>query len=340
MQLQTFADVRADRGIRMATQTDGSSAMATIAADYINDATRRLLIRGDWVGTVVPIHLCVKKGCVVFPRYVDKVRRINICKNAIPIKGHWYEFLQYQSRMCNSGFGWYGWLGPEAHMSMSGWTPCYSDIWADGRLVRVFAQYQQDIGKTVTIFGVDNNDQPLRRQNPDLSWSEGWVITIASPYGTTANYVRRIDRVAKEVTQGNVWCYAYDPVANLMEDLAVWEPSETNPTYPRYRLSLPACCTGTECDTAKSAVALVKLKYVPVVTDTDLVLIDNIGALKLMIQAIRAEESGDRTSARGFEMDAIRELNLELADEVPDDQIPVESAPFTGATMIGRQRCF
>jgi hypothetical protein len=198
--------------------------------------------------------------------------------------------------------------------------------------VRVYPSVPQDIGKTVKIFGVDNNGQPLR-ENVNNIWVDGQTITIASPYAESTGFVRRIERVIKEPTQGNVRLYAYDTVNAVLEDLANYDPSETLPNYERDQVVLGNTC----CTTSRSVTALVKLQFVKAIADTDLVLISNIDALKLAIQAIKAREAGDRNTAAGFIQDAVAELNMDLNDESPLDQTPVDSG-FMGGSYVGMQK--
>jgi len=266
------------------------------------------------------------------PRYVGQVRKLNLCNHPIPIKNVWYDFLEYRNRSCPGGWG--GWLGSEARMVQQGQVAAYSDIFGDGRFVRAYCTARADVGKTIQIFGEDNNGQPLRTANSDGTWTDGITITFAAPFSSTNIYVRRIDRVIKAVTQGDVRLYAYNPVTDVLEDLALYSPTEVDPSYMRYQLHAQTWPTTTNpptttCCPTMSVVALVKLKHIPVVVDSDLVIPDSIEAIKFMIQCARAEEGGDRATARGFESDALRELNLQLQDDQPIDQIPVEIDPFS-----------
>ena len=156
--------------------------------------------------------------------------------------------------------------------------------------------------------------------------------------------MRRIDRVYIPVpTQTNIFLYAYDPVADVLENLATYEPGLMNPNFQRMQLRAPACCgtigTVGTCGDLKSIVALVKLQYVPVQYDSDIVLIGNLDALRLMIMSIREEEAGNREGAIAYKADCISELNLELRDDFPNDQIPVDAGEL-GGTSIGRQQVF
>lgn len=331
----TFEELKASTAADIAGTCPDSAQFAA----RVNEATRRLMRRGDWSGTVVPIHVCSRAGCVVWPRYVGAVRKINVCKYPVPIKNVWYDFLEHRDRNA-----WGAWCGGEARMIGATEAATFSDIYGEGRFVRAYCTARADLGKGIQLFGEDNHGQPLRTKNSDGSYSEGITIIFAAPFASTSIYVRRIDRVIKDVTTGDVRLYGYNPTTDVLEDIALYSPTETVPSYARYQLHAQTWPTTTapgagSCCPSMSVLALVKLKFIKVQVDSDLVLIDNIDALKLMVQSLRFEENGDRESARGFETDAIRELNLQLRDDSPEDQMPVEVDPFNGIG-VGSARMF
>ena len=332
----TLADVKASSAINIANVTVNSPEFLRL----LNESVRRLLIRGDWSGTLVPIQVCVSHGCITWPRYVGNIRRMNVCKQSVHLRNIWYSFLEYERRGdCRSWSGWQGswtgWLGGEAFGVTQGRYPVHTDILGDGRYVRAYTEVAADIGKTIRIFGVDNNNQPLRTGISGV-WTEGIELRLATPYVQSVGYIRRIDRVVKSTTQGNVTLFAYNEADDVLEDLATYEPSETSPSYVRQRLNF-AC---QSCSTSRSVVALIKLAHVPIRVDADLVPIDNLAALKFMMQCIQSEEANDRVTARGFEKDAIRELNLQLSDDNPDEQTPVSQEPFNAMHGVYSHRMF
>lgn len=284
----------------------------------LNKATKRLMDRGDWVGTVVPIRVCVSAGCVVFPRYVGQIRQTNMCSIPTPINSMWYEFLpscfNWESCYCTGRVGLTQW----------GRIPVFQDVLGGGdRLIRAYPRYPVDIGKTIRIFGTDDYGQALRTNNGDGTYSDGVVITLALPYGSTNTFVAHIDRVIKEVTQGPVDVYGYNSVTDKLEDIAHYDPGETLPSYARYKLA--GCCE------TSSIVALVKLQFIAAEADTDLVLIDNSTALELLIQSAQFHQSGNRRQAVEYEADAVRELNRQLENEQPNSQIPVVMNSIEGS---------
>jgi hypothetical protein len=324
----TLLDAKQDSELVSASGVCGDSRAFV---DRINSAQRNLLPRGDWVGTVVPIQFCVRGGCLVMNRYVQRIDKLNICNHALPIGNLWYNFLDLNQWRCG---GFSGMLGPEPVMFAEGWSPTYNSVFGDGRLIRAFPRTHEDVGKTVRLFGVDNGNQPLRTNNGDGTWSEGIAITLALPFGSTSVYVRRIDRVVKDVTQGQVLLYAYDPAKDVMEDLAIYDPGETSPSYAKYRLELghmtgcSAPGTVSSCCSVKSVVALVKLKFIPARFDTDLIFIDSLSALTLEVQAVKRQASGDIEGFREFQALAINQLNREIEEVFPDSQAAVSNAIF------------
>lgn len=322
-------------------------------ADIVNEATRKLIRRGDWVGTMSPIQVCVKQGCLVMPRYVQSIRKLSLCNQPLPVGNLWYRFLNY--RQC--GANWFGSGGRHdggdpGVLHSNGEACCYSDIVGDGRLLRAYPTVLEDLGKTLTIFGVDNYNQPLRTNNGDGTWSDGWTIVLSTPFGSPdasaspapLAYIRRIDRVVKEKTQGQVRLFAYDPVNNVQEDLAVYDPGETSPTYTRYSLHAnqghmagtysPACC-----GSVLSIVALIKVRFIPVEFDTDWCMIENLDALKDEIHSIKLREAGDMKGSLELELSAVRELNRELEDQFPDDTFSASNDIF-GPGVSFSNRCF
>lgn len=298
----------------------------------LNRATSKLMRRGDFVGTIVPIYVCVYSGCVVFPRYVGEVRKINVCNRTVSIKNSWSDFNLFGSDWRNTWGSWSGdelfnWQrggGCNGRMIGSNSTPVFQDVQGDGRLIRAYARLNMDLGKTMTVFGIDNNGQPLMHQDEVENWVDGKIITFEKPFASTDTYVRRIDRVLKDKTQGIIDVYAYNVAQDVLEPIAHYEPSETNPAYAKYQLH--AGCANS----LKSVVALVKLRYIPVQVDTDLVLIENLDALGEMIQSIKSEDAGDTGAAREHEVNAVMELNLDLANRDDTDGITVQNAPFGG----------
>ena len=87
--LKTFAEVKASRVIQVASSCSDSDEFRSL----VNEATDILLQRGDWPGTVVPARFMVRNGCIVWPRWVGRVRKINQCNVPMKVGNLWWDFV-------------------------------------------------------------------------------------------------------------------------------------------------------------------------------------------------------------------------------------------------------
>lgn len=195
-----------------------------------------------------------------------------------------------------------------------GTSPVFNPI-ACGRpvYIRVYPGVREDIGKTTTIFGVDGNGLKIQTKDVNGVWQDGVTLTIAIPYSQTPITIREVTRITKDVTQGVTRYYQYEPLSQSVYDLVWYDQTETAPMYRTSRIRFTPCPTSIQ--------ALVKLEFIPVVSDSDLVLISNLDSLADMISSIREKNAGHIQEAQALEMSAVRELNLELRNCFPNDQI-------------------
>lgn len=315
----------------------GVCATTNTFRDYTNKATRMLMNRGDFWGTVERIKLCVYNRCLVWPRHVGTVLAVNVNGRSMEVWNNWYEFMPLsRGDFCDGGFfrsG--GTCGGNLNVINDGTSPVFSPITCGhDNYVRAYPSTQQDVGKKTRIFGVDENGQVIRTQNADLSWSDGVELTLAVPFTSTPFKIREVTRITKDETQGVLRYYQYDADNDVLLDLVWLEPTELSPMFRKSKLP-NRCCRGS-CDGLRSVEALVKLEFIPVKYDTDLVQISNEDALLNMILSVKYSNSGDKEKADAYEASAIRELNLELDSKYPQEQTPVDINPFGSALPSGR----
>lgn len=300
--LKTFQEAKESNILQISGCTPNSPRFKGL----LNEATEALLNRGDFEGTVVPIQVCVKSGCVVFPRYVQVLREAKTCWGPTYLKNEYYDFV---GRECYYGLSE---SRCDGSMVQYGRVPTYNTIMGTGRTVRAYAQSNADYSKKVTIFGIDNNGQPLMHRDDNGAWREGWILYLKNPYAETTGYISNIHRVLKDRTEKPVTLFAYNGDSDVLEDLAVYDPGETNPSFARYKLNLPACVASDGSESRRSLIALVKLAFVPVEFDTDLVLINNLRALKYVMQSILSGEGKDHAGEAVEVGLGIAELNHQL----------------------------
>lgn len=316
-------------------------------ASYTNKATRMLMTRGNFWGTVEKLKLCVYNSCLVWPRYVGTVLAVNVCGRPSEVWNNWYEFMPL-SRMdfCAGGFGFnglhdFGLTGNVITVN-DGTSPVFNPIsCGNPTYVRVWPSTQEDVAginpdgstreaKTTRIFGIDENGQVIRTQNSDGTWTDGVELTLTLPYVSTSFRLREITRITKDETQGPLRYYQYDSVNDVMLDLVILDPTEVSPMFRRSRL--PKRWRTGNCNGIRSVEALVKLEFIPVKYDSDMVQISNLDALSDMMLSVKYSNGGDAPMAKDFEAKAIREMNLELNNKYPNEQTPVDINPFGSAS--------
>jgi len=292
----------------------------------LNESVQRLMTRGGWWNTVAKLSVCVRCKGVTWPREVDTVLAVNVCGRQTPVSDYWWSFLAMngadyrcaQTRCGNVVVQHDGEVVVQAQLT------CGNE-----RYIRAFAAYQADLGKTITLFGIDANGQEVFTKRDDDTWLPGIVLTLASPYVGTPFQFRQVTRVLKDATMGPVRLYAYDATNDVLEDMAVYAPSVRSPSF--LHSTITGCRRGS-CNGLTSVTALVRMRFTPVEIDEDLVQIDNLSALKFAMLSIRAENAGETDEALRLWSRAIHELNTELRSKLPEDSLPISITPFGSAT--------
>lgn len=297
--------------------------------------------RGDWYATIRKCCACVNCGEVVWPRQVQTVLAINRCNRNVPLLNHWAEFepLNAGDLLGYWGGGWEWNFGPHPLVGhghrpgLQGNTvPVFNPISpadaVNGVYIRFYPTQQSDIGKTITVFGIDSNGEELRSTRADGTIQDGILTLLNLPFvtmnGSDRNVptMRHITRIVKDPTDGPVYGYQYRAADNVMLDLARYESSETNPDYQTTRLTGHHFGSCSGCP--PMITALVKVKHIDAVNDDDLLVIDNLDAIALGIQALKLGDAYDPQQKAAMEAAAVKELNLQLRTQLPLSQIPID----------------
>lgn len=295
--------------------------------NYCRSAVRQLMKRGDFWSNVAPVDCCVNSRTLVWPRGVGTVLAVNVCGHSTEMQNRWYRFRQMDEEHYRWGLdyqhrGWRGNLVTETE----GTSPVFNQILSPGFVIRTFISNPNDVGKTITFYGIDGNGQIITTQRSDGTFQDGVQVVLQNPYVDTPMQIQRVTRVVKQETNGYLNCYQYNVDQGFLLDLAQYQPSEINPEYIVTRLV--GGRHGQNCNNLTRVTALVALNFVPFKYDDDLVQIDDEDAIRDMVMSIRKKENGDLTGAAGFESSAVHELNLESAKKMPDDQMVVQNLTF------------
>jgi len=291
--------------------------------EYINEAQRRLIESGKWKGTYGRFTLCATDGCIVWPRQIETIETFAIDKTPGTVRNGWFEFLE-------SGYGLQtDECGSIGQLIDRGEVPTYRSMSGNGKPVRVYAFLEADAGKTITIMGYDSNGNWVRTlksgSGATAVYQDGEVVTLDNGFVDTATSFQSITGVLKDTTEGNVMLYELVDAAPTLLDLASYEPSETIPSYRKSLIpNLSDCGTCTEGNVGTVSVTVIaKLRFIEAVSDTDVLLINDLYAIKNMAIAIKMEENRDFATAAEYRTLAIESLRNQLANYHGDGVVPV-----------------
>lgn len=297
---------------------------------YLNNAINSLMSGNDWFSTLQRIEVCVDSNCIAWPNFVGKVRAVNICGRSMLTEGMWYSFMPFRAGNCNPQTC----FRSDYRVENQGLVPTFKQIpCGSDWYLRLYIERQADLGKTVTIYGVDSHGQVIRTRKADGEYTEGVTLVAAKPFASTPFTIRKIERVSiEDGFEGNSRLYGYDATLDLRYYLALYEPGMTEPAYVFQRIIGGGCCdVNSSCNGIRSVAALIKLNDDPLRLDTDILQIQNVEAIKQMIQAIKKEEAGDFAGYRERQNAAIKEMNGQERDWIPDNQVPVQVNPWGSA---------
>lgn len=309
---------------------------------YLNKAVRMLMTRGNFWGTVQLMRFCVYNECLTWPRQVGTILAVNTCGQPVNVWNNWFQFAHIGGMrdISSAGFSIDGCnCRGDLNMENQGTTPVYFQVPCGNEFyVRSYPSVRADIGKKVTIFGIDSNGQVVQTKNSDGVWRDGETIVNALPFVSTTKRYREITRVVRDKTSAPGRLYYYDPDNDVLRDCAVYDPTDMAPDFRFTKIpGLLRSRSVTCANGARQVSALVKLQFIPVENDNDLVLISNLDALGNMIQGIRKSDGGDSAGGETDVSRAVHEMNLELRDKFPQEQTPISIRP-AGAVGAYRAR--
>ena len=304
-------------------------------SNYVSEAVSRLCDLGDWVGStatmVSQVYIDTQNGVMVWPYFVDAVLAVKENRRLAPPKNYWYEFVPTGGEWARTVTGlmnnYHSNCWPRV-VRFSGTTPVLlQPSPANPFAIQATAENAADNGKTVTIYGVDTNGNEVYTTQDGVIQRGVTVTLVTNPItkddaGGVINFIS-ISHVSKDQTgaEVNLWVYSLtSPYATLVANYAA---NETSPQYLFSQIS------GVLQPSWKFIEALVKIKPLPVVNDNDLIPLDNIEAIKSMIQSIKRAEAGDVDGANKFEVEAVRRLIMALNTKYPLEQIEARNLTFS-----------
>lgn len=293
----------------------------------VNESISRLITQGDWVNSVVNVKYFTYGDYIALPYDVEKVLGATIDCSPVSIFSPIYEFVENGPGNCRN-------LVYSNLVDMGDGFPTFFDppqgtctVPAE-TLLMAFSKSADDVDTTLTVHGYDYRRTKIYEDiivNHWVGGVEGAITNISAVNKGTLHFLD-IDHIVKSITDNYVSLYAWDPVTNNMYALSKFHMDETAPSYRRYRISAAyrpstvPVTTDTEC-CGQMVYIRAKKRYLPVLRETDVLLIQNLSALKLMCQAITKENNYEVVVAASLEKKAIETLDKQLSNNRTADNL-------------------
>lgn len=308
------------------------------ACDVINEATQHLLRKGHWKHSIKRMHIRTYNDVVPCPASVSAILKVNFCRTPGFVFGQWYEFMDagpgtlLTENVNTSGMD----------LVDQGTFPTFFPIGDTAMTIAAFSSEVADMTETVRVRGFNANYEEVAPTTPGELlrinyWGNGTEGTINNPVNLreSSNQFVEVSSIVKPVTVGHVSLYAvnFDNVTAtpIIYFLGKYGPNETQPGYRRYKIS------STTSREELCVNALVKIQYVPVIYDSDPLLIQDLPALKLMCKAIHEMNHGSMDDYRNLRNEAVELLDEQLKDgQAPQLHLDVdEEMSFGSLPEIG-----
>lgn len=240
----------------------------------LNQVVERIINSGQWKNMYGQVDYDSTTGYITLPRRYESI--VGVTRVNFPTQ----PFSRMQEFM-TSGPGYFDDTSVDLRIILDQGDVCTQEVQTTIGFPRLTIAGTEDVGQIVRVYGHDADGDPIF----DSDGVEGIALTLANPTvtGSTEMFVTQ---VVKPLTVGTVTLSAV--VSGTPTVLSVYEPSETNPIYRRYKVGTITA----RADDKPVLRCLCKRRFVRLTQETDLVFPDNIAALKFGMKAIQLEDSG------------------------------------------------
>ena len=297
-----------------------------------NAAIQELMNEGEFPGVVDRWHIISTDGHIVLPSFLDRLMQINIKGVPQVISSPWYQFCAYGPGTPADN--------PQAE---------FNQWWADSRMIvdwgefptqvrlpetggpwnlRVYTVVDENIltdGTAVppecVVQGTDGSGQVIRTTD-GTAYSNGEPVALdwSVPYVQTTQQFSTLTAFTKPATNGPIKLTAWDGVTETV--LSNYLFSDTTPSYHHYFSDWLRTLTAYDTTVNKVVRARCRKRFVPVVEDTDVLIISNLPALKEMVIAQWKRDADNLQSYMAHKQTAISLMNKEAEAYRGKSKIP------------------
>lgn len=259
------------------------------------------------------IDLAILDNKLTLPRGFDTCRQIAACSNSAPIYSQFHRFAGFGCSVdVDPVFqGWFTGLRLTDEAAQTFITPTGTFK------LRAVATEVSAAGLTL-IGGFDANDNEL--------FGEITLALINGAANTTQQFTK-MPQIKKAVTSNAVLLYAVDTTTSVATLVSSFAPGETIPNYRQYDASGFLTDADGDDDDPPVVSAICKLGFSLAVSDNDLIIPGNIGALKLGLMATNFEDKVDPANAKIYMDNAIALLDAELQELQSAEQLVFNVSP-------------
>jgi hypothetical protein len=251
---------------------------------------------------LVEVDLNASPGYVTLPRRCESILGITVEKAPITPFGRWYSFVPGGPGQLDSS----AYSGPDLILDEGDNHPIFIDSPFDSFRLRVKVPNatDRDENNYLIVKGTDDSGKTIYTSDGE----EGCILSMNGAEVTSTEYFTTITGVSKPLTLGYVTLWAVDATGNEFQ-IGEYEPGETNIGYRRYRV---VRASGSETPVIR---ALCKRRFIPAVSESDDIIPDNLGALKLGLISLKYEDTNDLERATEYFNRALSLLNAELKEQ-------------------------
>ncbi len=317
-------------------------------ANRVNRAQTRLIQAkeaGDegWVGSFAEVTFFVSRGqpYITCPREISRIEMLDVDRRPVPLRNPFFEYLQFGNGRMPKCHPWSRWCNVQEAYTRNNVVTfvdpspalnpflikmvCLNPV-DTGGVLRALIQGNDSVGNVIYSMDGTNN-------------VTGQFVPFASPFVFTPQTYSTITGIQKDVTAGQVQFFQSDP-AGVLPDLLLltMDPGETVAGYRRYFIDPLPCkfIPGTTTPQPVEVKAIVKLAMIPVVVDTDYLIIQSAEAIINECQAIRYDGIDSANASSKYEekhREAIRLLIGEITDVYGKNTASIQFSPFGSARL-------
>ena len=297
----------------------GVSSASPLVLKRLNECQSRLLRKGDWDGSNMLVRFATDKNYITLPECVAAVRGVTLDGVPWNIQNRAYQFIP-------NGVGEFIEYMAGRTLVEATTSACTSMTMPETPVQLIALSPNVESGKTIRLMGRTLDGKEIYTDGVPgeelliSTWRNGieGSIHLGTSHLTT-NLFSDLSIVLKPATSGYVTLLGYIASTGKTYFLSHYRPDELNPRYVRYKITGQGLAVGT------SIMCNCKMAHVPLYNDDDVLIVQNLDAMKDMSYAIESYKVGDIASGKEYETRAYGELVAEQADKIaPNNAVTVE----------------